>query len=373
LLYPYYWPLYKAGGPVQSIYNLAATFKNQVDFYFISLDKDLDGQPSEHPLELNKWNQGPNFENIYCASSLSPFLIFRLVRQVKPDVLMVNGIFHWHTSFFGLLIGKVMRLNMVISPRGMLQAWALKRGTIKKIVYLRVLKLLLRKNQQWHATDEQEKKDILTVFGLYQQVHIASNVPRSLCQPTSLSFPDRAGKINLIFLSLINPNKNLHLIIDAVNKWQGKFTLDIYGPVIDTSYWQLCQSKINNASWISYKGAIPPWEVSKIIQHYHFFVLPTLGENFGHAIFDALASGVPVIISRSTPWQKIDSSRAGIYLDSVEVTSMDVALAKISDMPPVLYTDFRTSSYQYAKNYLDSKDYHKEYQFLFLNPNTGQY
>lgn len=364
LLYPYYWPHYKAGGPVQSLYNLAALFKNKVAFYFISLDKDIDGRPSAHPLKLNGWSLGPNDESIFCTSFISPLAIVKLIREVKPDIILINGIFHWHTSFFGLLIGKVLGSRVIISPRGMLQEWALKRGKLKKLLFLKALKLLVSKNEDWHATDEQEEKDIYKIFGLGQRVHIASNIPRPLGELTSVPFPDQFGKIRIVFLSLINPNKNLHLVIDAVNEGEGKFTLDIYGPVIDSNYWQLCQHKLNHSPWISYKGAVPPWEVSKILQGYHFFVLPTQGENFGHAIFDALSSGVPVVISRFTPWKDIDSLDAGLYIDLNKKDSIDNVFKFISELTPSAYALYRSSAHKFAQGYLESKDFAKDYNFL---------
>ena len=364
LLYPYYWPHYKAGGPVQSLYNLAALFKNKVAFYFISLDKDIDGRPSAHPLKLNGWSLGPNDESIFCTSFISPLAIVKLIREVKPDIILINGIFHWHTSFFGLLIGKVLGSRVIISPRGMLQEWALKRGKLKKLLFLKALKLLVSKNEDWHATDEQEEKDIYKIFGLGQRVHIASNIPRPLGELTSVPFPDQFGKIRIVFLSLINPNKNLHLVIDAVNEGEGKFTLDIYGPVIDYDYWQRCRNKIVNELWISYKGPISSYQVPETLQPYHFFVLPTLGENFGHAIFDALSSGVPVIISDRTPWKNLDSFTAGFYLNLEDTNAIQKAFETISSLTSEQYDHYRANSLTYAANFLSNKDYSKEYEFL---------
>jgi glycosyltransferase involved in cell wall biosynthesis len=34
-------------------------------------------------------------------------------------------------------------------------------------------------------------------------------------------------------------------------------------------------------------------------------LLPTLGENFGHSIIEALSAGLPVIISNRTPWKNL--------------------------------------------------------------------
>lgn len=363
LLYPYYWPHYKAGGPVQSLYNLAATFKDQVEFYLISLNKDMDGESSELQLKSYVWNNGPNGEKIYTTRFISPFLIFKVIREVQPEVIMINGIFHWHTSFFGLLIGKMLGHKVVISPRGMLQDWALARGKLKKRIFLKVFKWLLRKNEVWHATDEQERRDIEKVFGLKQQIHIASNIPRSLSELTSIQFPDTAGKIKLVFLSLINPNKNLHLIIEAVNQLPGKYSLDIYGPIIDKKYWDLCERKLVNST-VSYKGPVPPWQVPQILQQYHFFILPTQGENFGHAIFDALSSGVPVLISKYTPWKEIDAQLAGMYIDLEKEDSIHDILTFISEMTASAYAEYRVGALKFAKGYLESKDVVKEYDFL---------
>jgi glycosyltransferase involved in cell wall biosynthesis len=286
-----------------------------------------------------------------------------LISEVKPDVILVNGIFHWHTTFLGLVCGKMKGIKRVISPRGMLQEWGLKHGRIKKKLFLAILKLLTSKRSIWHATDEQEKIDILGIFGNDQEVHVASNIPRSIGLSTSIQFPDQSGKIRLVFLSLINPNKNLHLVVEAVNQWSHYYTLDIYGPVIDENYWNMCKKKIINSS-VSYKGSIPPWEVPQIIQLYHFFVLPTQGENFGHAIFDALSSGVPVVISLKTPWKNIDSTKAGFYIDVNNPDSLKDLLESISLLSADDYNVYRTQSLVYASTYLSSKDYVKEYDFL---------
>ncbi len=363
LLYPYYWPLFRAGGPVQSLFNLVANFKDQSDFYLVSLNKDMNGEAPIHQFESDAWSKGPNSENIYFTSAISPTLLFRLISKVKPDLILINGIFHWHTSFFGFLCGRIKGIKTIISPRGMLQEWGLRRGRIKKKLFLAIFKLLINKRSIWHATYDQEKKDILRIFGKDQQVYVASNIPRIIGHSTSISFPDQSGKIKLVFLSLINPNKNLHLIIDAVNQLSNTYTLDIYGPIIDENYWKVCKTKIRNTS-VSYKGSIPPWEVPQVIQLYHFFVLPTQGENFGHAIFDALASGVPVVISLNTPWKDIDKTKAGFYIDIDNPNSLKDLLESISLLSADDYNAYRTQSLRYASTYLSSKNYSKEYDFL---------
>ena len=39
--------------------------------------------------------------------------------------------------------------------------------------------------------------------------------------------------------------------------------------------------------------------------------MPTLGENYGHAIFEAMTTGVPVMISDQTPWRNLEQMKVG--------------------------------------------------------------
>ena len=41
------------------------------------------------------------------------------------------------------------------------------------------------------------------------------------------------------------------------------------------------------------------------------FFFPTLGENYGHVIYEALDSGCPVLISDQTPWRGLSEVGAG--------------------------------------------------------------
>lgn len=363
LLYPYYWPFYKAGGPVQSLFNLATLFRERGSFYLVSRCADIDGSESAIPIEPENWSDGPNGERIYFAKRITPRLVWKLIKLVKPDVILINGMFNISTTLPGIVAAKWLGIPFVISPRGMFQPWALRRRSGKKKLALFIFKRLLSRREQWHATDDQEGAAISEIFGRSQVISIAPNVPRMLTKPKALALPSQPGPIRLVFLSLINPNKNLHLVIDAVNHWQGRFSLDIYGPVIDANYWRRCQQEIQ-VPWISYKGAVVPWEVTNILQQYHFFVLPTEGENFGHAIFDALASGVPVVISGNTPWKRIEEDHAGLCIDLKFGDALAEVTKRIASMNDIHYQQFRQGAFAYAERYVASRDFANEYKFL---------
>ncbi|NOT76612.1 MAG: glycosyltransferase [Cyclobacteriaceae bacterium] len=364
LLYPYYWPNYKAGGPIQSLYNIVGLFKADVDFYLFSLDHDIDGSKSEEVLPLEVWCKGPQNENIYFAEELSVFKVFKLIQNLKPDVILINGMFNLKTTIPGLIYSKLFKSKIIISPRGMLQEWALQRNSKKKKIFLTLLKFYLKKNEIWHATDLQEEEDIHKIFGNKQRVFFASNIPRQVGQLKSIDFNSTRDSIKLVFLSLINPNKNLHLIIEAISKSSSRFTLDVYGPIIEKEYWKRCLAMDFNKDQIQYKGPVLPWNVPSVLMNYHFFVLPTQGENFGHAIFDSLSAGVPVVISRKTPWKNIDTANAGFYIEIDDHTSLSNVLTEISQLTPDEYYVYKSGSIEYARNYWKQSSYHQDYRFL---------
>ncbi|HMK57688.1 MAG TPA: glycosyltransferase, partial [Nitrososphaeraceae archaeon] len=263
LLYPYYWPHYKAGGPVQSLFNLVRFLKGKADFFVLSLDRDIDNIPLDQPLKKGEWIKGPNEENIYFAPSISPWLVYKIIKEVNPGVILINGIFNVNTTLPGILFGNLNRAKIIISPRGMLQDWGLKRNRFIKGLFLFLFKLLVRKNHHWHATNNQERDDIIRHFGTGRRIHIASNIPKIISEVMRVSFPDESGRIKLVFLSLINPNKNLHLIIEAVNKSEG-FSLDVYGPVIDKLYWERCLAAMTDSRRVTYKSPVPAWQVTSV-------------------------------------------------------------------------------------------------------------
>ena len=94
-------------------------------------------------------------------------------------------------------------------------------------------------------------------------------------------------------------------------------TFHIYGVAEDQAYWQSCQSAFQSAgvSGITKEmGAVRPENVIATLQNYDCFLFPTLGENYGHVIYEALAAGCAVILSDQTPWQDLSQQGCGFVL-----------------------------------------------------------
>jgi len=62
---------------------------------------------------------------------------------------------------------------------------------------------------------------------------------------------------------------------------------------------------------VLYCGSVKHEDVSRVMQEHDLFLFPTLGENFGHVILEALCGGCPVLISDQSPWRDLEEKGVG--------------------------------------------------------------
>ena len=61
-----------------------------------------------------------------------------------------------------------------------------------------------------------------------------------------------------------------------------------------------------------------PDQIQDTFAQYDGFILPTLGENFGHVIAESLSAGCPVICSQHTPWTEVINQGGGVALKELD-------------------------------------------------------
>lgn len=325
----------------------------------------LAGVKTESWMSLRMPNQD-KMVNVWYAQKqkVSKRTYRKCIADKKPSVVYLNGMFSFRFVIIPLLTLKKTKIKVVLCPRGMLQSGALAGKSFKKSIYLNVLKISgLVKKITWHATNEEEAADIKKVFGKNAEIVVAPNIPKSPFSHAVVSKKE-VGQLRLVYISLIAEKKNLLQLIDLINASNSNISLDIYGPAKDEDYFRKCMQEIETGSRnIKYMGDLRPEKVQDTFSKYDASVLLTKGENFGHALYESLSVGRPVITSYFTPWNGLEQKKAGWNLDIADNTSCLKMLESIADNDNHSFNDFCTGAYTLANQYYadasDLTDYYK--------------
>lgn len=320
----YYLPGFESGGAMRTLVNMVDRLGDRFDFRIVTRDHDgpLDKTPYSN-ISAGEWNTTGKASVYYLSQDgVRPGAIRELIDSVKPDAIYVNSFFSPLTIFVLTLkrFGKVGQIPVILAPEGEFSAGALALKPLKKLLYVKAAKLLKTVRQVvWKAASENEREDILRVIGSGTDIHIAPNMPPAHVAgdrgPTK-NVEKLKGQARMVFLSRFMRKKNFNWLVPHLGAINGELSIDICGPIEDEDYWaeceRLCKTLPENIH-IEAKGPVPHDQVSQTLAKYQFFILPTLGENFGHVFIEAFAAGCPVITSDQTPWR--DLSEQGIGWD----------------------------------------------------------
>jgi len=375
IFYDWFYPGYKAGGPIQSLANLVAAINSSFDIYIITSAFDLNAGKAYEGIISNEWNviDLPGTEkpiNVYYSTTENVSIprLKKLISAVTPAAIYFNGLFSFRYFILPLIALKSLTqyYQIVVCPRGMLKTGALAGKSFKKKIYLSLMRMSgVLKIVRWHATSDEEAKDISFHFPRNKGIVVASNIPKTPVDNVNFITKEK-GSLKFVSLSLINEHKNLLLLLQVIQSCPGDITLDIYGPVIDFNYWQQCLQLIEKMQGkVLYKGEIEPAKVQQMLSQYHALILLTKGENFGHSIYESLSVGRPVITSYFTPWNNLQEKMAGV---NVDIANRDDCTKKITDLINMDQEDFNSycaGSHNLSTDYYNNLDSTTGYVALF--------
>lgn len=363
----WYVPGFKAGGPIKSIYSMVYYLKKDFNFLIITTNTDFNDPKPYAQVTSNQWNQVEDGVKVFYASTayLTKRNIYRFLSLLAYDVVYLNSMFSLYFSIYPLLFYKagVFKKKIILAPRGMLGEGALKIKRHKKILFLNAFKLLKLHNKiTWHLTSEQEKEESVKMFGKDATLFVVPNLQISNWQNLQ-HFPEKKeDEIKLFFLSRISRKKNilfaLKVLLNISLPAGKRLIFDIYGPIEDNAYWKECMAvmeRLNQKGYtVTYKGAVKSELVPSVIENYHFLFLPTLNENYGHAIVESFMNGKPVIISNQTPWTGLEVHQAGWDIGLDNSAKFESVIEKCVVMGNNAYKAMAQASIEYAKKNCDS-------------------
>lgn len=360
----------KSGGPVRSYANMLDHLGAYYDFYVVTRDTDFLSDAAYKGIQSNAWNTINDHTHIYYFSkeALNKRNLKALLDNTEFDVAYINGIYSWYFSILPVMLLK-NHPNVLVSARGMLNPQAFSVKPFKKKVFLAIANMFnLYKGVTFHATNKEEAVHIKSIMGDKNEVKIAANLARKM-ESETISKRVLTGPLKLVNVARISVEKGTLKMIESLKTVETELILDIYGPIYDQDYWRKCQKAIaqlpNNVT-VNHKGFIESDLVLDTIKTYDFFVLLSEGENFGHAILEALSVGCPVIISDKTPWRDLVSKGIGWDLninDSKEISKIFEYISRINQDK---YNEMAKQAFKFAKHFSEGEQLLNQNKNLFL-------
>lgn len=343
----HYLPGYKSGGPIRSISNVVQALGDEIQFRIVTSDRDFLDEAPYPGITADTWIQmGKALVYYTSPRKRGIFSWADLIRTTPHDVLYLNSLFDPVYTLLPLLCRKFLDVPMkpvVVAPRGELSPGALGLKWWKKRSFLAIAKITrLYWNVQWHASTEDEARLIRREFRVEDKVITARNLPvMANSSPPTNSGDNWTGPLRIVFLSRLSRKKNLDYALSVLSCCHMQIQFDIWGTLEDADYWKECQAIIQAMPLnvqVRYHGAADHDKVPQIIAKYDLFFLPTLGENYGHVIAEALTAGTPVLLSDATPWRNLNSDGVGwdlpldagkeIFLKAIQEAGEKVAVER---------------------------------------------
>jgi glycosyltransferase involved in cell wall biosynthesis len=321
ILSDYYLPGYKGGGSSRTLINTVDHLGGEFRFKLLTSDRDL-GDTGPYPqVAFGSWQPVGGAEVFYLSPrDLSLRSLRALIRRTKHDVLYLNSFFSPNFTIKPLLLrrlGLIPRVPTILAPRGEFSPGALMLKGFKKRAYLTFARALgLYRNVVWQASSEYEEESIRSWLGDHVRVVIARDLP-PLTFGGGEQPPRRektAGRLKIVFLSRISRKKNLSGALRMLDGLKGEVQFDIYGPLEDRGYWAECQRVIDSLPrnvQVRYCGGVAHEQVVDAMAEHDLFFFPTLGENYGYVVLEALIAGCPVLLSDRTPWRNLKERGVG--------------------------------------------------------------
>lgn len=263
----------------------------------------------------------PDSANVI-ARNLQFFAAFaRALRSA--DVVHIHGLWQLPQTVAALQ-ARARGVPYIIRPCGMLDTWSLSQNRLAKSLHLRLItRRILNGASLLHATTESEKQEILKCK-LGPPISVIPNgvdddgfTAHSDVLPGELRSLKESHQI-LLFLARVHPKKGLDVLIPAVAQMRTKSAvLLIVGPKEPSYHVELIRELRQRGIEDRVHIVDPVYGEARFATYSaaDLYLLPSKQENFGISVAEAMARGVPVIISPEVALSDLVArSRAGLVV-----------------------------------------------------------
>ena len=245
------------------------------------------------------------------------FSYLRKIFLIRPNLIDVQGL--WSSSaVFNLIYSKLRSTPYIVTPRGMLEEWALNQSYFKKLIYYFFIEKYHLKNATCLRATSKMEMNTFKKLGFKNKI---INVPNSIKIPEAKiksKFTIKKKK-RILFLSRIHEKKGISELLNAWKYIHNKhldWELVICG--YDENGYKDKMIKLSNdlkLKRVVWRDFVTGKDKDNLFRSSDLFVLLSHSENFGLAIAEALSFGLPVITTTNTPWKDLKKYNCGWCID----------------------------------------------------------
>lgn len=253
-----------------------------------------------------------NMPQLPQAKGPLPYRIWRAIRSA--DVVHVHALWLWSTAIAGHAC-MLQRKPYVISPHGMLDSWALRQSRLKKAIARRLAEnRILSGAVVIHVLCRSEADSVRS---------LGFRNPLALVPPGVEARGGFAGSHMqtrdpvVLFLGRIHPKKGVDLLLSAFSRVasgrNGTWRLVIAGPdqVGLRASLEARARQPGLKDRVEFVGPVYDSAKEALLQSAAVFVLPSQSEGVPVAAIEAMASGMPVLLSRACNLPEVEEAGAG--------------------------------------------------------------
>lgn len=265
----------------------------------------------------------------------SPTML-KSLREVasRYNVMHVNGVWEF-PDVYPTKACRGKKCKVVYCPRGGLSPVAMWRGKtfIKKLMwYLGGQKRALQETAMFHAASVKEYNEI-RALGYKQPIAIISNGIDLVEIPHK---PFEKANRKIAFFGRIHPTKAADHLLEAWGRVAAEFaewSLEIAGPDCGAVPQLRAMIEEKKIPRVKFVGELHGIDKYKFLAQADLYVLPSLTENFGITIAEALVCGTPAIATKGCPWEGLVTNKCGWWTE-VGADAIEKQLREVLKMEP---------------------------------------
>ena len=259
------------------------------------------------------------------------------------DLAHTHYLFSYASTCAGA-IARQQKIPYIVRTIGQLSPWALAQSRTKKWLYTQLIEQRnLRQAAAIHCTAPGEAEDVRK-FGIQTPtitIPLGVDIPNSRPDARK-ALREKYGIADdvpvLLFLSRLHYKKRPDLLLHSLSSLAQEgcpFHLCLAGTG-EPDYLNYLQTLIGSlglTTQTSLTGFVAGQDKELLLQGADIFVLPSFSENFGVAVAEAMAAGLPVVVTPGVQIAPdIAEAKAGLVVEG-EVETVAAAIAQLLDCP----------------------------------------